>query len=205
MMLKFCGMMRQSDLDMAASLKSDFCGFIFHKKSPRYIDPEQAAGLESHDMKRVGVFVNQDATSITEIARIAKLDLVQLHGDYAIEDARKIGKERVIKALWPQRHPWKVFLKYALEWAKYSAYLLLDSGAQGGGSGKTLPWVQLENLDLPVPWFLAGGLAPENLRNALRACNPSGVDINSGVEKAPGQKNHLRMNEIKEIIFQGYI
>ena len=81
LIIKICGMREQAELDCAAALGVDLCGFIFAPQSPRAVTPEQAAALDSGDMLRVGVFVTDDMRFIEETARAARLDRIQLHGD----------------------------------------------------------------------------------------------------------------------------
>ena len=97
--------------------------------------------------------------------------------------------ERAIRVLWPQRYGDAAALEAAAgQYADSCALYLLDAGRTGGGSGRTLVWEDLEDLRLPHPWLLAGGMSPANLRQALARCRPDGVDCNSGVEDAPGRK-----------------
>lgn len=192
MKLKICGMKRQADLDCAARLGFDFCGFIFHEKSPRYCEPAAAAKLKTGKMARVGVFLNQEAAEIIKIMRTAKLDYAQLHGAQTERDALRIGKDRVIRVLWPQRYENMDSLR--AEAAKWDcALFLLDAGQSGGGSGRSLDWGDLARLDLPAPWLLAGGLGAHNAREALERCSPWGLDFNSCLEDGPGLKNHDKM------------
>ena len=190
MQIKICGLVRQEDVDAAARLGATFCGFIFHRASPRHIGPERAARLESGAMKRAGVFVEQDAPEILAIMRQARLDFAQLHGSQSLACAARIGAERVIRTLWPARFQDRQELEQALAaHAGACAWFLLDAGQAGGGSGKTLDWAWLSGLRAPRPWLLAGGLAPDNAKAALAACQPDGLDFNSGVEEAPGKKS----------------
>lgn len=198
MRVKFCGLTRQEDVDRAVALGADMLGFIFHARSPRAVQPEQVARLRSGGLARVGVFVEQDSEAIADIMRRARLDYAQLHG--AQDDdacARRIGAERIIRVFWPQRHAGLDDLLRAMRTAAPAcAWYLLDAGLQGGGSGKTLNWQDLAALsraDLPRPWLLAGGLDPAGVAQALTCCRPDGLDINSGVEDAPGIKNHEKM------------
>ena len=109
LIIKICGMREQADLDCAAALGVNLCGFIFAPQSPRAVTPEQAAALDSGDMLRVGVFVTDDMRFIEETARAARLDRIQLHGDQSMTCAnrlsRTLGAERLIRVLWPERYP----------------------------------------------------------------------------------------------------
>lgn len=192
MLVKICGMRLQKNLDKAMELGCNFCGFVFYRKSPRYIEPSEAARLAAGGMLRTGVFVDAGIEEIEEIAKTARLDMIQLHGDYSADAAVKLGKERIIRVLWPMRHKSiSLFLKNARQYAQTAAYYLLDAGSSGG-TGITLDWTSLKSISLK-PWFLAGGLSEKNIRTAISACSPDGVDINSGIELEPGIKCNDKM------------
>ena len=187
MLIKVCGLTRQADVDLAASFGASMCGFIFHPVSPRCVSPAQAASMESGNMLRVGVFVEQDAE---EICR----NMAQLHGRQDAACARAVGAQRVIRVIWPARYCHRALLYNELQnHADACACYLLDAGLAGGGSGVRLDWEDLNHLPSPRPWLLAGGLSAENVGLALSRCSPDGVDFNSGVEDAPGQKNAQKL------------
>ena len=194
MLIKFCGLTRQEDVDHAASLGAAMCGFIFHPRSPRGVTVAQAAALDSGSMLRVGVFVNQGSDEIRRIMDEARLDYAQLHGHQSVECACAIGAERVIRVLWPDRYTHRALLYNDLQRnAEACAYYLLDAGLKGGGSGHKLDWSDLASLRPAHPWLLAGGLSAANVAMAVGMCAPAGVDFNSGVEDAPGYKNREKM------------
>lgn len=189
--IKICGQTHAAMVDSALAFGAQFIGFIFHQGSPRSIMPERAAAIHSRFAHRVGVFVRQDAEEILRIMQQAQLDYAQLHGRHTVEDARRIGAERVIKVLWPESCASLEELQAQIdEWAPYCAYYLLDAGEAGkaGGHGRALDVAQFDHLRFPHPWILAGGLSPANLPDLLARCSPDGVDLNSGVEIAPGLK-----------------
>ena len=196
MLLKVCGMTRQEDLRLASELGVDFCGFIFHPKSPRYIDPHTVGSLESGHMRRVGVFVGQEAEEIERIIDVARLDFAQLHGKQSVETARKVGAARVIRVLWPQRYCHKALLyREVCRHAESCAMFLFDAGQSGGGSGQKINWGNLAGLSSPRPWLLAGGLNAKNVASAWEETGADGVDLNSGIEIEPGIKNPQAMRE----------
>lgn len=202
MQIKICGITRQKDADEAIRLGADFCGFIFHPASPRYIRPENAAKIATGNLARVGVFVRQGAAEIIRIMQKARLDFAQLHGEQDIACAKAIGPN-VIRALWPARYGQiGQMLPDAEKFAPYCQYFLLDSGKDGGGHGKAPDFAALAGLELPRPFFLAGGLNADNIRLALAQCAPAGLDLNSGVEDAPGRKNAARMEECMRLARQ---
>ncbi len=195
LLVKICGLRRQEDLDCAAALGVDFCGFIFHPSSPRSITPAAAAALDSRGMRRVGVFVGQDAAEIRSIMRVARLDMAQLHGDQPPECAHALGAARIIRVLWPARYPNRAALEADMaRHAPDTTLFLLDAGVRGGGSGCTLSGAPLPGSAAPRSWLLAGGLAPDNVRHMLAGCSGcGGVDMNSGLESAPGCKDHQKI------------
>ncbi|MDY0202577.1 MAG: phosphoribosylanthranilate isomerase [Desulfovibrio desulfuricans] len=194
MLIKVCGLTRQADVDLAVSFGASMCGFIFHPVSPRCVSPAQAASMESGNMLRVGVFVEQDAEEICRIMAEARLDMAQLHGRQDAACARAVGAQRVIRVIWPARYCHRALLYNELQnHADACACYLLDAGLAGGGSGVRLDWEDLNHLPSPRPWLLAGGLSAENVGLALSRCSPDGVDFNSGVEDAPGQKNAQKL------------
>lgn len=203
MLVKICGLTRQIDLDLASDLGADFCGFIFDAASPRYVSPAQAGALLSHGLKRVGVFTQMDAEEIIRIMSEARLDYAQLHGAQEVETARKIGMERVIKVLWPQKYnaPEDI-LRDARDFAADCSYFLLDSGLRGGGSGATIDWTELADMRLPRPWLLAGALNKDNALKAVNYCHPCGLDFNSGLEDAPGIKNGEQMKKVMAMLYK---
>ncbi len=194
MLVKICGLKRPEDVREAVALGVDFCGFIFHPQSPRAIAPARAAELDSGDCRRAGVFVEQGSEEILGVMETARLDFAQLHGRQSVDCALRIGPERVIRVLWPERFASVSALQAEIDrHARACAYYLLDAGKRGGGSGRHLDWHSLSELRFPRPWLLAGGLSADALGEALRLCSPDGVDLNSGVETAPGVKDAARL------------
>ena len=152
LIIKICGMREQAELDCAAALGVDLCGFIFAPQSPRAVTPEQAAALDSGDMLRVGVFVTDDMRFIEETARAARLDRIQLHGDQSMTCAdrlsRTLGAERLIRVLWPERYPDLAALEETMNrHAASTGMFLLDAGMSGGGSGKRIGSERLRGLN----------------------------------------------------------
>ncbi len=200
-MAKVCGITRQEDADAAIDGGAGLLGFIFHEPSPRNLKPEQAAAIHTQGVMRVGVFVRQSAEEVSTILDSAGLHLAQLAGDQDEDFCRAVGKGRVMRVLWPERYNTVEELNAeAARFAPLSKFLLLDAGTSGGGHGRTMNFSRLQGFRTGKSWFLAGGLGPENLDQALRQCSPCGVDINSGVESAPGVKDHAKMASALQIL-----
>ena len=205
LLIKVCGMSDQAALDAAGS--ADYCGFIFHPASPRFVTPEAAGRLDARGLARVGVFVRADLETMARTAELARLDLLQMHGDQEPDEmatARDLAQRRtgrrigMIRVLWPARHAQAEDLAEAVareaeRYAGVTDLFLLEAGVSGGGSGHAQDPRLLAGVSLPRPWLLAGGLGSENALDAtaILAQNPTfaGLDLNSGLEDAPGQKN----------------
>lgn len=181
MKIKLCGMFRDCDIDYANEAKPDYVGFILgFPKSHRNIDAETARRLRSRldtGIKAVGVFVNSPETTCAEYADCGIIDVIQLHGD---EDAdfirrlRELTSAPIIKAA-KIRTPEDIGRVQALG----ADYVLLDNGT---GTGEMFDHSLLDGAEIRQPFFLAGGLTPENLRQAAESVRPYCVDLSSGVE-----------------------
>ena len=187
--VKVCGLTRAEDMAFCHDLGIDYTGMIFVEKSPRFILPSCAVHMPKGQARRVGVFAGASLETIREVGQKADLDLIQLHGSEDVEFCRHVGAERVIKVLWPERLEQDELQLEIRRFAPVCTYYLFDAGMMGGGSGKTLQWSLLNRLDIPRPWFVAGGIGPVNIQDVLLNCDPSGIDMNSAVENAPGIKN----------------
>ena len=191
--VKICGMSEQSVIDRAAALGADMCGFIFHPASPRSVSPAQAAGLDTHGMARVGVFVEQSPEEIATVMRGARLDFIQLHGGQSAEFASVFPAHKVIRVLFPAEYASQEALQADIDaFAPTCGMYLLDAGM---GGGKTLDWASLADLRFPHPWMLAGGLGGDNVVEAVAACLPDAVDMNSRLEKVRGRKSPELLEE----------
>jgi phosphoribosylanthranilate isomerase len=193
LLCKICGLTKAEDTALCHSLGADFIGFIFVPATPRFVAPQRAAELPDGPALRTGVFSGTELVELREIARIARLDFIQLHGGEKPAFCRAVGPERVIKTLWPEMCTPEELEREMELFAPVCAYFLLDAGTSGG-SGKSLNTDVLRRIRPPRPWLLAGGLGPENLLSTLAVfapeSSPSGADMNSALESAPGVKDH---------------
>ena len=190
--VKICGMTNLKDVKVAVDGGVDAVGFIFYKKSPRSVTMQAVREIVVElppFVDSVGVFVNETAEQINKIADHCKLDRVQLHGDESPAFCKKI-RRRVIKAI---RVKDIQSLKKLSDYPVSSFLLDTFSEEQYGGTGKVFDW----NLAYPAkrygPIILAGGLTPNNVRQAIQRIQPYGVDVCSGVESQPGIKDHKKM------------
>ncbi len=176
--IKLCGLSRQCDIEWANELKPDYIGFIFWSKSKRNVSPERAKELKallSPDIKAVGVFVDEPIENIAKLLSDNIIDLAQLHGS---EDEEYIARLRTLS----DKPIIKAFLLKSKEDAKRAEkstadHILLDSGM---GTGKGFDRSLLKNISRP--YFLAGGLYPENVGIAVDTLSPYAVDVSSGIE-----------------------
>jgi phosphoribosylanthranilate isomerase len=208
--IKFCGLTRPDDAEYAAELGAAFVGVIF-AGGPRNLEPARAAAVLANvpaTVRRVGVFAEQPAGEIARVADVARLDVVQLHGTH---DARRIEQLRRVFS----GDIWRVVRLAATLPADYQVGLegnlgdglVLDAFVPGalGGTGIALPWEELAPQVAALrqlldgrPIVLAGGLESENLKRAIHALAPDVVDVSSGVESAPGIKDHARMRVFRD-------
>lgn len=201
--VKICGITRTADAEGLDALNIDYLGFNFHPGSKRFIEPQKAAEIISRlkHAEPVGVFVDASPTHILEVARQTGIRRVQLHGNEGWEVLEGISLP-VIKAIPHTRlGDCGGLLK---EWdlhERHPDYFLVDTQSNGGfgGSGEVFDWSLLQSDSLPRPFFLAGGLGPENLKAALAVVHPFAVDLNSKVEFSPGLKDIDRVKRCLEI------
>lgn len=204
--IKICGITNPVDALSAVDAGADAIGLNYYAGSKRYVpfvEAKNIADAVGNRSLKVGVFVTQSAEDLNEIARGVGLDAVQLHGDqppaYLLDVAAnfpilrvfRIGKSGFIKV--------KADLVMCEKFGRVPEALLIDAVAPGeyGGTGRQLDWdslgdrIEILNFDRPEPikLILAGGLTPDNVAEAIRVVRPYGVDVASGVESSPGQKD----------------
>lgn len=193
--IKFCGLSSFLDIENVNILGVDYVGFVFFKKSKRYISLDKARELKkklSPKIKAVGVFVDEDIEKVIDILKSEIIDIAQLHGkedDDYIKELKNISKKEVIKA-YQIRNLEDV---YKAE-NSLADYILLDSGK---GSGKVFDWEILK--EIKRPYFLAGGLSCDNVGYAIEKLSPFGVDVSSGIE-SDGRKDNKKMKKFVEIV-----
>jgi phosphoribosylanthranilate isomerase len=194
--VKICGITRLEDAEAAVAAGASAIGFIFWPKSARFIDPHRARKIAAAlppFVTPVGVFVNQPIDYVNGVASLVRLGVVQLHGDETPEFAATVTSP-VMKAIalgrddppaWPAR-----------------VRLLLDvhDPVTRGGTGRTIDWPAAADLAAHREVILAGGLTPDNVSDAIARVRPFGIDVSSGVERAPGIKDHQRLRALFEAV-----
>src|SRR4051812_4614722 len=198
--LKICGLTREEDALFAADHGADFLGFIFVPSTPRFIEPERAAAIaqrvkenRENAPKIVGVFRDSSSEYVKEIAALVGLDVAQVHGNETDEDIRAMGMP-VIKTFRvgdtlpdTTAHP-------------TAAWLLFDTfdERRSGGTGRRFDWSLLATYERSKPFFLSGGLTPDNVVAAVSMVRPDAIDVASGIEASPGIKDHDKVARLFE-------
>jgi phosphoribosylanthranilate isomerase len=200
MKVKICGITNLKDAVNAEKCGADIIGFIF-ARSPRRIRPWQAKriirGLKLSTMK-AGVFVDEDADTVNGMIRDLKLNIVQLSGSESPAYIKKIKGSKVIKTIKVRDK--KSALREARKYGGNIYALLFDTynGGLHGGTGRIFDWRAVKYAK--TPFFVAGGLNPDNIREAIKQSKPFGVDVNSGVESRPGKKDIKKIKALFKAI-----
>ena len=207
--LKVCGLTQLTQIQELISLNTDFLGFIFYEKSPRFVlnhlSLEEIS--EINHQGKVGVFVNESIEKIAEITEKAKLSFIQLHGD---EDEKFILQLRqilgniikIIKVIRIGNQSFDELQKTINQQPSTVNYLLFDTDSKAfGGTGKTFDWQILNEIEIPIPYFLSGGISLENIHQ-LSTINhqPLALDINSKFETEPGIKDLEKIKTFKSLL-----
>lgn len=206
--VKICGVTRVDQAIALGDLGVATLGFVCVRRSPRWIEPVAigaiARELEAQDggarrSRRVGVFAQADLETICRTVAVGQLTGVQLHGDESLAFARQVRdalpQVELIKAV---RVRGVADLDEAQLFCDTVDALLLDAyhPTQLGGTGHAIDWSLLQGFRPPVPWLLAGGLNAENVTEALTLLQPDGIDLSSGVERSPGDKDLAKVRQL---------
>ncbi len=194
--IKVCGMTDLAETLAIVALGVDALGFIFVKSSPRFVEAEKARDIVAKlppFVNAVGVFMDEDANLVNDLARYCGLTMIQLHGDESPDYCRAMCRP-VLKAFRVREEALPVFEPYRQSVKGF----LLDTYRpdQAGGTGATFNWGLVQQLALPGPLVLAGGLAPGNVGEAIGQARPFAVDVNSGVELSPGRKDLDKVRQL---------
>ncbi|HEX9984735.1 MAG TPA: phosphoribosylanthranilate isomerase [Thermoanaerobaculia bacterium] len=197
--IKICGLTREEDALLAADLGADFLGFIFVQESPRYVEAEHVRSIADRVREQrgdgaprmVGVFRDASVDYMRELAAVATLDYVQLHGNETDEEIELLGVPSIKSFRVGETLPDTTSVPTA-EW------LLFDSfdERRGGGTGRHFDWSLLAMYPRTKPFLLAGGIDAENVGAAISLVRPDAIDVASGVESEPGVKDPERMRAL---------
>ena len=189
--IKFCGLKTLDDIQAGNKLCPEYVGFVFAPKSKRYVTPAQARQLRNALDKKisaVGVFVDENLSTVAELLNNGTIDAAQLHGnetDAYIKNLRGLTNKPIIKAFQAEN--------IAAAESSVADFVLIDSGA---GGGKVFDW---SLINLRREYFLAGGLTVENVGSAIELLHPFAVDVSSGIE-TDGRKDFSKMATFAEVV-----
>lgn len=196
--IKFCGLTRPGDVRLAGELGVDALGFVFAAHSPRRLMPAQAAALREAAPLLVSVialFMDNPRAEVEAVIRALRPHCLQFHGDESPAFCASFGVPylRTIAMVQPASA-----VRAAIDAHSGAAAFLLDGHAPGesGGQGTRFDWSTIPAIDRP--WWLAGGLCPDNVGDAIRTARPFAVDVSSGIEAAPGHKDGRKMQQFIE-------
>lgn len=190
--VKICGITRAEDAELAVELGASAIGLIFWPGSPRYIEPAAAKKIVrslASDVAAIGVFVDQPAAEVSQIADEVGLTAIQLHGDESPDYCGQI-RGQLIKAI-------RLNGPYPINEYSQQILILLDADDKNrrGGTGRTIDWIVASGVAEMRPTILSGGLNPGNVADAIATVQPYGIDVSSGVEASPGIKDAGRMRQ----------
>lgn len=199
--IKICGLKTLPDALAAVHAGADYLGFNFYPKSVRFIEAGRCSEItrllkrEHPETGLVGVFVNSPVDEVKAIMKTCNLDLAQLHGDESPEMLAALDGKG-FKAFRGVPQTLGGFARAD------SPAMLVDAAVKGayGGTGERADWAAAAELAKRYPIFLAGGLSPENIADAVRQVRPWGVDVASGVESSPGEKDARKMKEFVQAV-----
>jgi phosphoribosylanthranilate isomerase len=197
LIVKICGLSTPETLDVAVDAGADMVGFVFFPPSPRHLGLDTARALGKHVRRRavkVALTVDADDATLADIVEALQPDILQVHGRETVARLRDIKQKfglQVMKALAVETAADLASLPL---YAAVADRILFDARApkeatRPGGLGAVFDWHVLENLDLELPFMVSGGLNADNVAEAVRATRAGGVDVSSGVERAPGIKD----------------
>jgi phosphoribosylanthranilate isomerase len=200
--VKICGITNWADAKAALDAGADALGFNFYSPSPRFIAPAEALRIVRRMPKRtsaVGVFVDEPVDRVLSIARVAELDMVQLHGKESPRTVRALASHFLVIKAFQVRND---FRPARLARYREAAAYLLDGFRPRlrGGTGRTFDWSVARRAKRYGPIVLAGGITPENVARAIAEAAPFAVDVSSGVEARPGKKDPARIRALMRAV-----
>jgi phosphoribosylanthranilate isomerase len=195
--VKICGLSTRETLDVALDAGADMVGFVFFPPSPRHLNLETARDLGRQAKRRalkVALTVDADDATLANIVEALQPDILQLHGRETVARLRDIKRKFALPVMKAMAVATPADLASLPGYAAVADRILFDARApkeatRPGGLGAVFDWHVLENLDLKLPFMVSGGLHAGNVAEAVRVTGAGGVDVSSGVERAPGHKD----------------
>ena len=207
MRIKICGITQSARGNEIVRLGATALGFICVERSPRYVTPQKIKTIVADlafPADTIGVFADAEISEIKEIVSLTGITGVQLHGAESPQFCQQLKNElppgiEIIKAF---RIKNKESLANTAIYTEYVDTLLLDAyhPQMLGGTGHTLDWSDLQQFQPSIPWILAGGLTSDNVATALRQLKPDGIDLSSGVERSPGDKDLGKVTQLFQVL-----
>lgn len=201
--VKICGIRKPEHLETGYKHGARYAGFVFFDKSPRFIEPELARILSRSaptGLKLVGLFVDPDDATLERVLSAVPLDMVQLHGKEPPVRVQEIHSRTLLPVMKAIPVATAADLSSIASYEAVADWLLFDAKAPPtssipGGNGVSFDWTLLKGQSFRKPWMLSGGLHSGNVGDALSVLQPDAVDVSSGVESSPGEKDSLKIAE----------
>jgi phosphoribosylanthranilate isomerase len=201
--VKVCGITNAEDAMAAVEAGADALGFIFYEKSPRYVEPAVAGRIISELpplVMPVGVFVNERLSTVRSVMDICGLAMAQLHGDENASYCHELSRPAMKALRLKDRGSLLALAEYQGRGGVRGFVLDAFSEVAYGGTGEVTDWGLAAEVAKSTPVLLAGGLTPDNVAEAIRSVRPYGVDVSSGVESAPGKKDHAKVRAFLDAV-----
>jgi phosphoribosylanthranilate isomerase len=201
--VKICGITNAEDASAAVEAGADALGFIFYEQSPRYVVPAVASRIIAELpplVLPVGVFVNEGMATVRSIMDTCGLAMAQLHGDESASYCRELSRPAMKALRLKDRGSLLALAEYQGRGGVRGFVLDSFSEIAYGGTGQVTDWTLAAEVAKSTPILLAGGLTPDNVAQAVRTVRPYGVDVSSGVESAPGKKEHAKLRAFVEAV-----
>lgn len=205
---KICGITDMDAMEAAVVNGASFVGLVFFEKSPRNVTPNQAAELIEglpEDVLAVGLFVNPTDGFLNDVLAHVRLDMIQLHGSESPERVDEVRNEFALPVMKAIPIETADDFKTAETYVDHADWLLFDAKApkdadRPGGNAEAFDWTLLQDVMIPLPWMLAGGLTPDNVAEALEISGAVVADVSSGVESTPGKKDPAMIKAFLEAV-----
>lgn len=208
--MKFCGLTKPADIVAAAGAGAAYVGFVSFPKSPRHLEPQMARDLAIDvpaGIVKVALMVNPDDVALDAYLDQVPIDMIQLHGGETPERVAEVAARTGLPVMKAIGVATSDDLNRIADYADVAHQILVDAkppkdASLPGGNGARFDWTLLSGRRWSVPWMLAGGLTPDNVAEALRITGANQVDLSSGIERSPGDKDPVKMEAFAKALAQ---